>query len=105
MLRQTFHFFNAFPCFSLVIPNNAPKQRVKKMSPKEAEALSVVTVEKQSYAKEDLPPKYEEVANLSVQLGIFSNKMSIIPVWSLSCFCARAFILVRVSRLRALKSS
>jgi len=52
----------------LVIPNNAPKQRVKKMSPKEAEALAVVTVEKQSYAKEDLPPKYEEVANLSVQL-------------------------------------
>jgi len=52
----------------LVIPNNAPKQRVKKpTNPKEAEALAVVKVEKQSYAK-DLPPAYEEVANMKVQL-------------------------------------
>ena len=51
------------------------------MSPKEAEALAVVTVEKQSYAKEDLPPKYEEVANLSVQLGRFSHKLSIITIF------------------------
>lgn len=54
----------------LVIPNNAPKQRVKKnINTKEAEAtLAVVTVDtKNNYAK-DLPPAYEEVANLSVQL-------------------------------------
>ena len=53
----------------LVIPNNAPKQRVKKnINTKEAEAtLAVVTVDKNNHAK-DLPPAYEEVANLSVKL-------------------------------------
>ena len=54
----------------LVIPNNAPKQRVKKNInlTKEAEAtLAVVTVDKNNHAK-DLPPAYEEVANLSVKL-------------------------------------
>lgn len=58
----------------LVIPNNAPKQRIKtpKMTAKEAEALSVITITKEitgdSGHPVDLPPAYEDVANLQVKL-------------------------------------
>ena len=59
----------------LVIPNNAPKQRLQvkvidsQMSAKEAEALGMKQDECQSdKVNQDLPPRYEDVANLSVKL-------------------------------------
>ena len=64
----------------LVIPSNAPKQRVKanttpdvinakeiEANAKEVEAMSVVS-EKKENLTQDLPPAYDDVANLSVQL-------------------------------------
>lgn len=67
----------------LVIPSNAPKQRVKStettpdiLNPKEieannakeVEAMTIVVSEKKEDLSQDLPPAYDEVANLSVQL-------------------------------------
>jgi len=57
----------------LVIPSNAPKQRVKATTPdivnnaKEIEAMTVVSDKKEKLAQ-DLPPSYDDVANLSVKL-------------------------------------
>jgi len=66
----------------LVIPSNAPKQRVKatvvttpdvinakeiEANAKEVEAMTIVS-EKKENLSQDLPPAYEDVANLSVQL-------------------------------------
>lgn len=64
----------------LVIPSNAPKQRVKasttpdvinakeiEANAKEVEAMTVVS-EKKENLTQDLPPAYDDVANLSVQL-------------------------------------
>merc|ERR1739844_217310 len=57
----------------LVIPSNAPKQRVKATTPdivnnaKEIEAMTVVSDKKEELAQ-DLPPSYDDVANLSVKL-------------------------------------
>merc|ERR1719412_594628 len=57
----------------LVIPSNAPKQRVKATTPdivnnaKEIEAMTVVSDKKEKLAQ-DLPPSYVDVANLSVKL-------------------------------------
>jgi len=64
----------------LVIPSNAPKQRVKATTPdvinakeieanaKEVEAMTVVVSEKKENLTQDLPPAYDDVANLSVKL-------------------------------------
>merc|ERR1712223_1038281 len=57
----------------LVIPSNAPKQRVKATTPdvvnnaKEIEAMAVVSGKKEALAH-DLPPSYDDVTNLSVKL-------------------------------------
>ena len=57
----------------LVIPSNAPKQRVKATTPdvvnnaKEIEAMAVVSGKKEALAQ-DLPPSYDDVTNLSVKL-------------------------------------
>jgi len=57
----------------LVIPSNAPKQRVKATTPdvvnnaKEIEAMAVVSEKKEALAQ-DLPPSYDDVTNLSVKL-------------------------------------
>merc|ERR1711997_1391704 len=66
----------------LVIPSNAPKQRVKatattpdvminaketEANAKEVEALTIVS-EKKENLSQDLPPAYDDVANLSVKL-------------------------------------
>merc|ERR1719412_1838018 len=57
----------------LVIPSNAPKQRVKAnttpdvINAKEIEAMTVVSDKKEELAQ-DLPPSYDDVANLSVKL-------------------------------------
>merc|ERR1712129_70150 len=66
----------------LVIPSNAPKQRVKATTPdiiptnpkeieanaKKVESMTIVVSEKKDNLSQDLPPAYDEVANLSVQL-------------------------------------
>ena len=57
----------------LVIPSNAPRQRVKKLpeiSAKEAEAFAIMTTngEKPPLYPNDLPPAYEDVANVKVAL-------------------------------------
>lgn len=68
----------------LVIPSNAPKQRVKATAttpdvitsnPKEIEAnakkvesMAIVVSEQKENLSQDLPPAYDDVANLSVQL-------------------------------------
>lgn len=60
----------------LVIPNNAPKQKVKKekevflvsANAKEKEALSFVSIRMSNGLPNDLPPSYEEIANLQVKL-------------------------------------
>lgn len=57
----------------LIIPQNAPKQKVKKekdLSAKEKEALSIVSMHlaHATSVPNDLPPSYEEIANLQVQL-------------------------------------
>jgi len=54
----------------LVIPSNAPKQRVKKipdLKAKEVEAFAIVTEKSPQYPN-DLPPAYEDVANMKVSL-------------------------------------
>jgi len=59
----------------LVIPSNAPKQRVKKQATnnaKEVEAFTIITEEKKLppvyQPTNDLPPPYEDVANVKVAL-------------------------------------
>ena len=64
----------------LVIPSNAPKQRVRghqqnptpqilTLHPKEAEALAIVSETKKAVIQtKDLPPSYDDIANLSVKL-------------------------------------
>lgn len=52
----------------LVIPANAPKQRVVNNA-KEAEALgsTIVVCEEKKCYPQDLPPSYEDVANVKLE--------------------------------------
>jgi len=62
----------------LVIPSNAPKQRVKKpiTNAKEVEAFTIVTekLPPVNQPTNDLPPPYEDVANIKVALEPESTK-------------------------------
>merc|ERR1712095_134838 len=62
----------------LVIPSNAPKQRVKKpiTNAKEVEAFTIVTekLPPVNQPTNDLPPPYEDVANIKVALESESTK-------------------------------